>query len=157
LVPYFGGVFRLATDTLTPFGGFALGLDPRPLRAGVLVLGTQRRTPLGTEALMVAAGVLSLELLPIGASASLCTNGELGVALAIGVPHDTAVGKTAAGLHWGVSAGPRVSLSPSNGGLAFEASADAGWASSLTAQSEGRDAIALHGWFLGATLGIKAR
>jgi hypothetical protein len=146
--------FRFVPKTSTPLVGADLGVAGRRFAVGLSVLGTERSTPIGSVDLLALAALASADVVDLTPVFKVRASAELGVATASGSPSGTATGHTVASPHAALDAG-LAALLPLDARWLLEAYASAGYAASLSADADGRDAAALNGVFVTFDLGLR--
>jgi hypothetical protein len=146
--------FRYAPSTSTPAVGAGVGLAWARVGLGAMLFGARRSVPIGETTLWVPSVTGFFDLLELGAHLRLRSSLDLGAAIATGVPNDHVSGRTTtvfhAALHGGVSG--RWAL---GSGGDVEGGVSVGYASSLRAEADGKDALGLDGLLLTAELGLR--
>ena len=149
-------IVRYVFNTSTPYFGLDAGAHVRRYGIGLRLLASHRDTEGGAVWQGAGLAVFGVDWLRLATRASVRSELELGVALAVPKPSESTIGHDATSLHVGGSTGLRL-ISPLSRHWSLASGLGVGLASSLTSQARHQDLMSLSGVFLQASLEVSWR
>jgi hypothetical protein len=149
-------IVRYIFDTSTPYFGLDAGVNVRRYGVGLRLLASHRDIEGGAVWQGAGLAVFGVDWPRLATRASVRSELELGVALAVPKPGESTIGHDASSLHVGGSTGLRL-VSPLSSHWSLASGVGVGLASSLTSQARHQDLMSLSGVFLQASLEVSWR
>ena len=146
-------IVRFIFDTSTPYFGLDAGANVRRYGVGLRLLAGHRAVEGGSVWQGAGLAVFGVDWLRLAPRASVRSELELGVALAVPKPGESTIGHDATGFHLGGLTSLRL-VSPLSSRWSLASELGVGLASSLTAQARHQDLMSLSGMFLQASLEV---
>lgn len=146
-------IVRYVFDTSTPYFGLDAGVNVRRYGVGLRLLASHRDVEGGSVWQGAGLAVFGVDWLRLATHASVRSELELGVALAVPKPGESTIGRDATSFHLGGLTSLRL-VSPLSSRWSLASELGVGLASSLTAQARHQDLMSLSGMFLQASLEV---